>query len=271
MTGLALAAVDYAARGWPVLPLRPRSKVPATRNGLHDATTDPDRITAWWSRWPDANVGLVTGVAFDVCDLDHDQALDDLDAAAPPEAAVIEGPIVATGKGVHLYVGTTGHGNRAGLLPGVDWRGTGGYVVAPPSIHPSGAAYTWGDQQGYGPDRPIEPCPRWLAELVAGPAARPTAATTAPAPRGSASRWAATALDAECGRVATAAPGTRNDALNRAAYSLGQIVAGGGLDAAEVAGTLLVAAVRAGLDEREAVATIGSGLRSGGQHPRTAA
>lgn len=267
---LAAAALDYAARGWPVFPLVARDKRPATTNGLHDATTDPDRITAWWTRHPGANIGLRTGVAFDVCDLDNDQALDELDAAAPPDAGTIEGPIVATGKGVHIYVGVTGAGNRAGFLPGIDWRGTGGYVVAPPSIHPSGATYEWG--AGYGPDHPIAPCPTWLAGLAARRSTRPV---TPVAPRrqmtGSRTKWAQTALDAECGRVALAAEGTRNETLNAAAFNLGQIVGSGNLDAGDVTTQLVAAATRAGLSQNEAEATIRSGLQSGVLTPRGAA
>lgn len=265
--GLAAAAVNYAERAWPVFPLRPRDKRPAVARGLHSATTDPERVAAWWAKHPDHNIGLRTGVAFDVLDLDTADALDHLDAAAPDDAGPVVGPMVATAKGVHVYVAPTGAGNRAGLLPGVDWRGAGGYVVAPPSVHPSGAVYTWAD--GFGPDAPIEPCPTWLAELVR-PTMRPQVPAVAPRTV-AATRWASTALDAEAGRVAVAAEGTRNDALNRAAFSLGQIVAGGGLDASEVAGRLLLAANRAGLAEAEAVATIASGLKAGAASPRTAA
>ncbi|MGH7487948.1 MAG: bifunctional DNA primase/polymerase, partial [bacterium] len=63
MIALATAALEYAARGWPVLPIRPRAKLPLTEHGLHDATTDPELITQWWERWPDANIGIRTGVA----------------------------------------------------------------------------------------------------------------------------------------------------------------------------------------------------------------
>jgi hypothetical protein len=91
-------------------------------HGLHDATTDPEVIRAWWRAHPSANIGLRTGVSFDVIDLDSEHAvyaLEDVRASREP----IRGPIVQTGYGFHWYVKPTGLGNRAGVLPGVDFRG----------------------------------------------------------------------------------------------------------------------------------------------------
>src|SRR3954453_18758431 len=73
---LSGSALAYAERGWPVFPLRPREKVPliakaAGGNGVHDATTDLDQISAWWTRCPRANIGLAAGPAFWVLDVDY--------------------------------------------------------------------------------------------------------------------------------------------------------------------------------------------------------
>jgi hypothetical protein len=134
------ASLAYALAGVYVFPLAPRSKVPLipARNGghgLHDATTDLDVIRSWWQVHPTANLGLRTGLGFDVIDLDCEAAIDALEEARagrePPQ-----GPVVRTGHGFHWYVKSTGVGNRAGILPGVDFRGRGGYVLGPPSVHP---------------------------------------------------------------------------------------------------------------------------------------
>src|SRR3954451_643265 len=94
-TGFLEAALAFAARDWPVFPLRPGEKVPliakaAGGNGCHDATTDPDQIRAWWEKHPTANVGLACGAAFWVLDVDYKGWPDvDLDAAYPDGADTI--------------------------------------------------------------------------------------------------------------------------------------------------------------------------------------
>lgn len=282
-------ALAYGTRGWPVLPLHhpltfgpkdgpgraecscrvsgchAQGKHPRTANGLTGATTDAGVIRSWWDRWPEANIGLLTGVAFDVLDLDGIHALDALDGLAPPEAGTITTPVAITGRGVHLFFSPLGAGNRAAMAPGVDWRGVGGYVVAAPSAHHlHGDRYSWGDLDGCGIDDPLAPAPKWLADLVV----RPAGPRFAPPTEAGGSRYGRTALDAEVGRVAMAPEGARNDTLVRAAYRLGQLVAGDQLDAQEVAGALLTIALRIGLSEVEAVGTIRSGLTSGMASPR---
>src|SRR5262245_49991368 len=66
------AALSYAARGWPVFPCRPRAKEPLTQHGCKDATTDPHQITQWWTRWPEANIGIATGMASRIIVIDVD-------------------------------------------------------------------------------------------------------------------------------------------------------------------------------------------------------
>lgn len=295
------AALGYAERGWLVFPLhtpvlfgpkkvteaghakcscrRPgceqQGKHPRTENGLEDATADPKTIRSWWQRWPDANIGVRTGITFDVLDLDGTCAMDALDDLAPDDARVVVGPMVATGLGVHIYVPVSGAGNRAGMggRVGLDWRGAGGYVVAPPSLHyRHGDRYEWSDQ--YGVDHPLVPVPSWLDDLAhkrrqTSPHVHRGRPGVPPGPGGS--RYGLKALEGELGRLAVAAEGTRNHALNTAAFSLGQLVAGGELDPAVVAEGLLTVAVRIGLTEAEAVPTITSGMSAGMGSPRRSA
>ena len=267
------AALAYAARGWPVLPCESRGKRPLGRlvpHGLTEASIDPDVIRKWWKAEPEANVGLATGIAFDALDVDGDDGVRALGEAIPLDGPTIDGPTVTTGKGAHVYLAVTGIGNRAGLVPHVDFRGRGGYVVAPPSIHPSGARYSWhlGESDpDFGANAPLQAAPRWLLELL-DPMPTPYAPTT-DRPARSQGAYVRRALESECGRVALAPEGQRNDVLNRAAFAMGQLVAGGSIGVDEVIDALLTSASRAGLDETESRRTIASGLRSGATQPRS--
>jgi hypothetical protein len=138
------AALAYAERGWPVLPLTPREKRPLGRlveSGLKEATLDQTLILKWWMDTPKANIGLLTGVAHDVLDIDGPDGIASLAAHAPNYKH--PGPVAATGKGYHLLFQITGARNAAKKLPGLDFRGTNGYIVAPPSVHPNGHSYLW--------------------------------------------------------------------------------------------------------------------------------
>lgn len=137
----------YLSWGWPVFPLRPGTKVPLTKHGYLDATVDPDVAATWWQRVPSANIGLPTGGRFDVYDLDFRVpgtwerwvTLKQTEGALPP----VHGMVCTASAGLHLYVHATGAGNAAGTAPGVDYRGIGGYVVAPPSRRADGRDWEW--------------------------------------------------------------------------------------------------------------------------------
>jgi hypothetical protein len=127
------AALAYAAWGWPVFPLHQRSKIPATRHGFKDATVDPERIRGWWTNTP-YNIGLPTGRAFDVIDIDVPAGVPSYhQLLTGNELPDIHGWVSTASGGMHLYIEPSGDGNRAGIMPGIDYRGAGGYVVAPPS------------------------------------------------------------------------------------------------------------------------------------------
>jgi hypothetical protein len=142
MPSLAGAALWYVNRGLLVFPLKPRTKVPATKRGFHDASLSPDTIRAWWTREPQANIGLVTGHLFDVIDIDGDLGDASL-ITAPAELFPPDIGLVKTPRGWHYYIPPTGDGCATAIMPGIDYRGIGGYVVAPPSINEHGKAYTW--------------------------------------------------------------------------------------------------------------------------------
>jgi Bifunctional DNA primase/polymerase, N-terminal/Domain of unknown function (DUF4386)/Primase C terminal 1 (PriCT-1) len=161
------AALSYVETGLRVFPLKPCSKVPATLDGLKSATTDVEQVRAWWQRWPNANVAIRTGADSGVVVLDIDVqhggagSLGELERChgeLPKTARVLTG-----GGGQHVYFRHPGREirNSAGKLgAGLDVRGDGGYVVAPPSVHENGRAYKWMRTL----DRGIADVPAWLLE-----------------------------------------------------------------------------------------------------------
>lgn len=138
------SALWYASAGLHVFPLQPGAKTPLPKShGCKDATTDADQIRTWWADNPTANVGIATGYLVDVIDIDGPTGVAswaDLLNTLPPQLGAVNTPRAG---GTHLYVAATGRGNRAGIAPGVDYRGMGGYVVAPPSVNAEGVLYTW--------------------------------------------------------------------------------------------------------------------------------
>jgi hypothetical protein len=147
MSNLVECALAYVERSFSIIPIQPREKKPliAWEEFQGRAATEVD-IKAWWATWPEANVGLVTGAVSGlvVIDLDTAAAKDKLKDLVPgfDFSAV---PRSRTGNGWQIFFKHPGLTitNRAGVLPGLDVRGDGGYVVAPPSIHPNGKQYRW--------------------------------------------------------------------------------------------------------------------------------
>lgn len=140
------AALWYVEQGVPVFPCKAGEKVPATAHGVKDATTDPGQVNEWWTRTPEANIGLATGVKFDVLDIDdwmnvNDDIVDIIDEGF--------GFVATPRGGSHIYLRPSGDGNAANLVPGVDFRGVGGYVLAPPSVLPNGG-YRWLEPVDFG-------------------------------------------------------------------------------------------------------------------------
>lgn len=147
------AAVQYIKMGLAVFPLEERGKRPKTRNGFKDATTDAAQVKAWWQQWPNANIGIATGkrsggiFVIDL-DIDEDKGIDGyhtLEDWQRENGKFPETWTAITGRGgYHLYFHSNSEiKNRAGIIDGVDVRGDGGYVVAPPSVHSNGNRYEW--------------------------------------------------------------------------------------------------------------------------------
>lgn len=156
MNELKEAAIKYAKIGLAVFPLIPRDKRPLTANGFKDATTDIAKIEEWWSINPSANVGIATGqvsgglVVVDM-DLDEDEDKDGYQSFVKwtDETASIlpDTWLSITGRGGYhmMFRSAFPVRSRTGWLDAVDIRANGGYIVAPPSIHPNGRRYEWED------------------------------------------------------------------------------------------------------------------------------
>jgi Bifunctional DNA primase/polymerase, N-terminal len=304
------AALGYAARGIPVLPLhyplphrgdlqpaggrhRAPSALPVgcscrdpgcgqvakhplgalVPHGVTDATCNRARILAWWTRHPQANIGLATGHTFDVLDVDGPSGEQAIRTLAAAHGLRSWGPLVRTGGGGwhYYYLAPTGLGNvQPQGLEHVDWRGRGGYVVAPPSRHASGQAYQW------APGRDLEVSPGEVPALLLarlerraphrslGPVELPLIADSP------SDRYARAALAEELARVATAPVGHRNRQLWESTRNLYNLVATGALTHREVDQGLLAAAERCGLLEeepRQTHRTLASGRQVGLAHP----
>ena len=304
------AALGYASRGIPVLPLhyplphhgdlqpghrRPTAAPRGGRtgcscrdpgcgqpgkhplgslvpHGVKDATTNRARVLAWWTRHPQANIGLATGHRFDVLDVDGPTGAQAIQALAATHGLQSSGPLVRTGGGGwHFYLAPTGLGNvRPAGLEHVDWRGRGGYVVAPPSRHASGHPYQW--VAGRDLDTPPGQVPAVLLERLQ-PRQRQRPTRSGPAPgrrRRPGDRYARAALAEELARVAAAPVGQRNRQLWESTRNLYNLVATGALDHREVDQGLLAAAERCGLlaeEPRQTRRTLASGRQVGLAHP----
>ena len=171
------AALELAAEGMPVFPCyHPQpdgrcscgdphegkgrkniGKHPRTPNGFYDASTDPDIIRSWWQATPDANIGATPPPGWVVIDIDGPEGEAAIRAQGETMPQTAE---VKTSRGRHLWYRTSADfqaRNRNHMLPFVDVRAVGGYVIAPPSVHPSGAS-TRGRSRSSTPSRPPRGC-----------------------------------------------------------------------------------------------------------------
>jgi hypothetical protein len=171
------AALDYGRLGWSVIPIEPRGKRPLIRWQIYQyRRADPTEIGEWFGRWPEANIAVVTGVISHLVVMDLDPrhgaeaSLDRLQEEHGPLTETVEAR--SGGGGRHLYFAHPGEmtRNRVGIFPGIDLRGDGGYVVAPPSMHACGEPYCW----TCSPESVrVAPLPEWLLNQVSDERVRP--------------------------------------------------------------------------------------------------
>lgn len=202
---LANAAHAYADQGIPVFPLVPRAKEPRVPRGFYSATTDLDQIEAWWSSFPHANIGIATGKPSGWWVLDIDprhggmRSLEALERHAREWGSTL--PLHLTlrgltgGGGVHLfyqmpvYPGVDPPNGTFAGYEGIELKKAGGYVVAPPSIHPSSLAYQWQQEIDEESGQEIGPAPFPLALLELWVEAQQRAFSRAAPPGDAQTKW----------------------------------------------------------------------------------
>ena len=249
------AAIELAESGQPVFPCwsaGEEAKRPLTRSGFKNASTDRDVIRRWWKTHGSAAIGIPTGVAWDVLDVDTKNEVDGrVHLNRLKELGLLDGckKVVHTPSGGwHLYfLASPGVTNKTSSSLGLDVRGAGGYVLAPPSYietpHYAGGYETIGDTEG-STDEPI------MWDLIVS-AIEPIGADRKPlaVPQGEKPTSVASLRE----WVTHLRPGERNNGLHWAVCRCIE----NGIDPYE----LVEAALVAGLEEDEIVATIGSAMR----------
>jgi hypothetical protein len=162
-TALALAKKNLA-----VFPCQPGGKLPATEHGFRDATTDTNTIVRWWHSEPQYNVAIATGEVSGVFVVDIDGVDAELElrrlekefGKLPPSVEVIT---PRPGRHIYFKMPDKPVRNSAGRIgPGIDTRATGGYVIVPPSVGPSGRAYAWSVDSG----TVFAAAPAWLLHRI---------------------------------------------------------------------------------------------------------
>jgi hypothetical protein len=269
------------------------AKQPITPRGFKDASQSPAQITEWWSDNPAAAIGLATGHDLPsgrrllVIDIDLPNSrnvgkpagmsalrlLSAIGAHTPTRTA-------RTGSGgMHLYYSmpaaaniTIGQNLRInGQSCAIDWRGRGGYVVAPPSLYP-GSAYRWALPSPWTAQT-IQCAPGALLALLTKREATSDAVRRIEAALSTDAHqraYGARALVNACNAIDNSAVGTRHSTLNLQAYCLGRLIAGGCLDQSEAEVALTEAALRSGKEAHEVRRTIRSAFRAAEAQPRTA-
>jgi hypothetical protein len=272
-------ALYLAAMGWHLFPLRPGTKrQPAVKDWENRATTDPDRIRRCWTadRW---NIGIATGPSgLVVVDLDTAKDGDtEPDGATALAALAAErgGPVPPTytvttpSGGRHLYyvapAGVRLRNTQSHLAPHIDTRAGGGYVVGPGSLTAEG---------GYGLEDDSDPAelPAWLVQTCTE---KPAAAFSAPVQihSGDTTAYGSAALRGEAERIRNATPGTHNQVLSSAAYTLGRKVGAGILDHATAraelitAGEALIGSEHWPPNTCEVARVVDAGLTAGARNP----
>jgi hypothetical protein len=279
------AAVAYLLEGVSVIPLIGKKAAIGWANYQNSRAINRD-IVEWDRSRKLQNIGVVCGKVSGnlvVIDLDGAAAVAAFEAEFPQLCRSTFTVRTNSGKHIYLYINQLPANRKVSLGTdhnGIEIRGNGCYVVAPPSIHPdSHLPYVVCNHVPPLRIPQLRLVAAWLDALASENKPDSTPPPPAPPPQyrhsfvepgkiRSPRAWTIAAVSNECRAVQTAREGMRNDRLNTAAYNLGQIVGIGWLTWNEAERVLADAAKGAGLGERESLNTIQSGLRKGSSEPR---
>ena len=273
-------ALYYAEKlDWPVFPAPPGTKKSHKSAAYSDGrpwgmTKDADEIRRDFEQWPVANVGIVCGAVSGIFVIEAD-TLEGHDVNGIASLAALQaehGKLPATlqaespSGSIHYFFRHPGFHIQTfpRLVPGVDVRGDGGMVIAPPSVKPGKGIYKWRNSL------PVVDAPQWLLDLIKAHKEPERVAIRKPY-EGETSSNAGMAMKARYDEVASAPDGTRNQALNDASFKLGQYIGAGELSEEQAADVMLAACESNGLladdGKGQCLATIKSGIRGGIKDP----
>lgn len=262
------SAIALAFCGMFVFPVR--DKVPLTEHGFHDAISaaaveDADVIRELFHGIAATGIGVDCGRSgLLVVDIDGPTAEHQWRSleGANGEITTIA---VKTSRGRHLWLRSRdprARNTTSKLGGGIDTRGAGGYVLVPPSLHPSGHRYSWRVTIGVG----LAPAPEWLLELLAPPPP-PLGERRSLSPGERLTAYGRVALEGLIDELLAAGEGTRNDTLLAVSSRAGRLEAAGEIDAHLAKTALVEAAMQTGLQFVEAETTFDNGFEFGQRYP----
>jgi hypothetical protein len=288
LSPLGRAALWYAQHlRTGVFMLAPRSKLPLIPKrrggqGVLDASRDPHQIAAWWRKHPTANLALACGAGSGLVVLDvdaHHDGIASFDYLRAVHGELPPTPTADTGRGgFHFYFSDptgTVRSSSGKLAPGLDIRGDGGSVTAPPSVHENGKPYRWRPDRRPD-DMPLAELPAWIVEAVKPPPPQPIVPRQ-PVQKGDgqAAAYGAAALERAARAIEQAPPGTQHDTLRDESYSIGGLIPDGYVVESEARAHLIAAGLRMACGDarrpwtRQTVErTVAESLKAGAGRPR---
>jgi P4 family phage/plasmid primase-like protien len=268
-------AVSYRSLGISVFPMISKTKKPLVKWKRYQTEfPTEDQLSEWFKEGLERGIGCATGKIV-VVDCDSEDAIEFAEKQGMPTTVCSR-----TRRGRHYFYSVPA-GMTIHCIPqdkfcggvGIDIKGTGGLVVLPPSVHPTGFIYQWINNPA---DWPIAPCPSWIIAEVAKHSAKKTARIERPKQQkeikissSTTTRYGKKALTDECSSIMNSTVGNRNHQLNSSSFKIATLVSAGEIDKDEAITALEVSAENAGLENHEIKKTIDSAFSAGMSNPRT--